>query len=150
MSWSNFSRYFISSIDAIPLMFRSGALRSWLTARRKSSFSAISLLSRLLAVSSCPVRWATLASRSWLADSSAWRWCLTVSHHLVERPRQRADHVAAIDVHLRVQVAGGDLVRRIDQLADGVEDPVDDRIRQRKAQQQNDAPDAAGDVIHAL
>jgi len=52
MSSSNLARCFIRSIVAMPEMFRSGAFRSCETARRKSSFSAISLLSRWLAASS--------------------------------------------------------------------------------------------------
>src|SRR2546423_1654502 len=76
-SASNFSRLFISSIVAMPLMLRSGALRSCETARRKSSFSAISELRRLLAVSSCAVRWRILFSRSRLASARSWRCCLT-------------------------------------------------------------------------
>ena len=67
ISSSNLPRFFVSSIDAMPPMLRSGAFRSCETARRNSSFSAISLLNRLFAAASCAVRCSTLFSRSRLA-----------------------------------------------------------------------------------
>ena len=70
-------------------------------------------------------------------------------HHLVECAGEVADHVQAMAVDLHAQVAARDPVRDVHELADGAEDPVDQQIGQRKAQQHDDAADARREGIQS-
>ena len=145
----------------MPAMFRSGAFRSCETVRRKSSFSAISLLSRRLAASSCVAarldlggslmdfssrsrlesesfcwrrpgrRWPRPASRLARARSSCW-----LRTRLTISLNERASVPITserFERHARLQVAAGDPVGGGDKLADRLEDPMDQPVHQRQA-----------------
>ena len=143
-SSSNFSLLFISSIAAMPEMLRSGALRSCETARRKSSFSAISALRRLLAASNWLSGLPHLVFQVVVGVRQLLPLLLDFPHHFVEPVRQRPDQVRPVDVHPGFQVPRRDLVGCIDELADRQEDlphqRVDRRGRSSKARRTRPSP----------
>ena len=96
---------------AMPAMLRSGALRSWLTARRKSSFSAISACRRLLTfpVPRCVRN--TFCSRPALIWPDVGLLLLHGVGHAVEGLGEFARVRRRVDIHAVREVAIGQGVR---------------------------------------
>ncbi len=70
--------------------------------------------------------------------------------HGVEGSRQIADGVGTIDGDGGVEITAGDAVGGLDQLADGQKKPMHQEIGGGKAQQDRDAANAQGEIIHPL